>query len=93
MSNRTCAKLRNARQLVRENMDSEVFFESYMLSEKTTTRLDFIRKRMKNNIAQADPMWKVIVGEVRSCKLVIYVAVVELKAAHFTKNVNFIQGI
>lgn len=50
---------------MREDTDSEVFFQKYILSEETTARLESIRKIMKDNIAQANPLWKVIAGEVR----------------------------
>lgn len=66
MSDGTCAKKRDAnKKPMRENTDSEIFYEKYTLSEETATRLDSIRKRMKENIAQANPMWNMIAGEVR----------------------------
>lgn len=65
MSNETCATQCNTSELMLENTDSEVFFQKYTLSEETTARLESIRKMMEDNIAQANPMWKVIAGEVR----------------------------
>jgi len=50
---------------MRENTDSEAFFERYTLSEETMARLESIREMMKDNIAQANPMWKVIAKQVR----------------------------
>lgn len=61
---RTCAS-RNASEIMRENTDSEVFFQKYTISEETMARLESIREAMKDNIAQANPMWKVIAGQVR----------------------------
>ncbi|XP_011689012.1 PREDICTED: uncharacterized protein LOC105450729 [Wasmannia auropunctata] len=58
----TCAR-RNASEMMRENTDSEVFFQKYTLSEETMTRLESIREAMKDNIAQANPLWKVIAGQ------------------------------
>lgn len=66
MLNGTCAKLSNMREQLRENMDWEIFFEKYTLSEETVTKLESIKKRMQNQIAQANPTWKVIAGEVSS---------------------------
>ncbi|XP_032667984.1 uncharacterized protein LOC116842628 isoform X2 [Odontomachus brunneus] len=63
MLNGTCAKLSNMREQLRENMDWEIFFEKYTLSEETATRLESMKEKMQNNIAQANPMWKVITGE------------------------------
>ncbi|XP_072755231.1 uncharacterized protein [Anoplolepis gracilipes] len=63
MSNETCATQCNTSELMLENTDSEVFFQKYTLSEETTARLESIRKMMEDNIAQANPMWKVIAGE------------------------------
>lgn len=65
MSNETCARQCNISELMREDTDSEVFFQKYTLSEETTARLESIRDMMKDNIAQANPLWKVIAGEVR----------------------------
>lgn len=50
---------------MRENTDSEALFEKYTLSEETLARLESIREAMKDNIAQANPLWKVIAGQVR----------------------------
>ncbi|XP_012222075.1 uncharacterized protein [Linepithema humile] len=63
MSKKTCAKRYKASELLRENMDSEVFFEKYTLSEEATTKLESLREALKNDIAQANPLWKVIAGE------------------------------
>ncbi|CAL1687201.1 unnamed protein product [Lasius platythorax] len=63
MSNETCARQHNMSKLMREDTDSEIFFQKYTLSEETKTRLDSIREIMKDNIAQANPMWKVIAGK------------------------------
>ncbi|EFN80202.1 uncharacterized protein LOC105187075 [Harpegnathos saltator] len=63
MSNGTCAKWSDMRERLRENMDSEIFFEKYTLSEETAMRLKSIRIMMQDNIAQANPVWKVIAGE------------------------------
>ncbi|XP_019886077.2 uncharacterized protein LOC105275889 [Ooceraea biroi] len=63
MSNGTCAKQGDANKPMRENTDSEVFYQKYILSEETTTKLESIRRRMKENIAQANSTWKVIAGE------------------------------
>ncbi|XP_050466346.1 uncharacterized protein LOC126859273 [Cataglyphis hispanica] len=63
MSNETCARQCNISELMREDTDSEVFFQKYTLSEETTARLESIRDMMKDNIAQANPLWKVIARE------------------------------
>ncbi|XP_070166206.1 uncharacterized protein [Polyergus mexicanus] len=63
MSNETCARQCNMSELMREDTDSEVFFQKYILSEETIARLESIRKMMKDNIAQANSLWKVIAGE------------------------------
>ena len=65
MSNKTCAKQRNVSELLQEDTDSEAFFQKYTLSEGTTGRLESIKKIMKDDIARANPLWKVIAGEVR----------------------------
>lgn len=67
MSKETCAKLLGAKRLMRENIDSEIFFQKYILSEETKTRIESIKEKMKDNITQANPMWKTIAGEVRLC--------------------------
>ncbi|XP_014484733.1 PREDICTED: uncharacterized protein LOC106749598 [Dinoponera quadriceps] len=59
----TCAKWSNARKRLRENMDSEIFFEKYTLSEESIVRLESIRKTMQDNIARANPVWRAIAGE------------------------------
>ncbi|KYM96530.1 PREDICTED: uncharacterized protein LOC108779347 [Cyphomyrmex costatus] len=46
--------------MMRENTDSEAFFQKYTLSEETMARLESIREALKDNIAQANPMWKLI---------------------------------
>lgn len=61
----TCARRRSANKMMRENTDSEAFFEKYTLSEETMTRLESIREMMKDSMAQANPLWKVIAGQVR----------------------------
>lgn len=47
-------------------MDSEVFFQEYTISEETVARLESIRKALKDNIIRANPMWKLLAGEVRT---------------------------
>ncbi|XP_011872262.1 PREDICTED: uncharacterized protein LOC105564480 [Vollenhovia emeryi] len=49
--------------MMREDSDSEVLFQKYTLSEETAARLESIREAMKDNIAQANPMWKIIAGQ------------------------------
>lgn len=51
--------------MMRENTDSEAFYQKYTLSEETMARLESIREALKDNIAQANPMWKLIAEEVR----------------------------
>jgi len=51
--------------MMRENTDSEAFYQKYTLSEETMARLESIREALKDNIAQANPLWKVIAGQVR----------------------------
>ncbi|KYN27031.1 Uncharacterized protein C1orf43 like protein [Trachymyrmex cornetzi] len=46
--------------MMRENMDSEAFYQKYMLSEEIMAKLESIREALKDNIAQANPMWKLI---------------------------------
>jgi len=66
MPNGTCAKERDAeKEKMRENTDSELFYEKYVLSERTTMKLESIKKAMRENIARANPVWKMIAGEVR----------------------------
>lgn len=65
MSNEACARQCNVRELMREDANSEVFFQKYTLSEETVARLESIREMLKDDIAQANPLWKVIAGEVR----------------------------
>lgn len=48
---------------MQENTDSEAFFEKYTISERTMARLVSIKKALKDNIAQANPMWKLIAGQ------------------------------
>ncbi|XP_025072922.1 uncharacterized protein LOC105422324 isoform X2 [Pogonomyrmex barbatus] len=48
---------------MRENTDSEAFFEKYTLSEETMARLESIRETMKDKLAQANPLWEVIAGQ------------------------------
>lgn len=52
--------------MMRENMDSEALFEKYTLSEETLARLESIREALKDNIAQANPLWKIIGRQVRT---------------------------
>jgi len=52
-------------KMMRENTDSEAFYQKYTLSEETMARLESIREALKDNIAQANPLWKVIAGQVR----------------------------
>ncbi|XP_012536252.1 uncharacterized protein LOC105836627 [Monomorium pharaonis] len=54
---------RNASEMMRENTDSEAFFEKYTISERTMARLESIKEAMKDNIAQANPLWKLIAGQ------------------------------
>ncbi|GAB1862497.1 hypothetical protein CAJAP_03576 [Camponotus japonicus] len=63
MSNEACARQCNVRELMREDANSEVFFQKYTLSEETVARLESIREMLKDDIAQANPLWKVIAGE------------------------------
>jgi len=65
MPNETCAKQRDTKKEMRENTDSEIFYEKYILSERIAMKLESIKNMMKENIAQANPMWKMIAGEVR----------------------------
>ncbi|XP_018350331.1 PREDICTED: uncharacterized protein LOC108753336 [Trachymyrmex septentrionalis] len=46
--------------MMRENTDSEAFYQKYTLSEETMAKLESIREALKDNIAQANPMWKLI---------------------------------
>lgn len=50
---------------MREDMDSEALFEKYTISEETMAKLESIREALKDNIAQANPLWKVLAGQVR----------------------------
>lgn len=45
---------------MRENIDSEAFYQKYTLSEETMAKLESIREALKDNIVQANPMWKLI---------------------------------
>lgn len=65
MSNETCARQCNVRELMQEDVNSEILFQKYTLSEETAARLESIREMLKDDIAQANPLWKVIAGEVR----------------------------
>jgi len=66
MPNGTCAKQRDTKkEKMRENTDSELFYQKYVLSERTATKLESIKKTMRENIVQANPMWRMIAGEVR----------------------------
>ncbi|EGI66845.1 PREDICTED: uncharacterized protein LOC105144860 [Acromyrmex echinatior] len=46
--------------MMRENIDSEAFYQKYTLSEETMAKLESIREALKDNIVQANPMWKLI---------------------------------
>jgi len=46
--------------MMRESTDSEAFYQKYTLSEETMAKLESIRETLKDNIAQANPMWKLI---------------------------------
>lgn len=60
-----------ANQMMQENTDSEILFEKYTLSEETLARLGSIREAIKDNIAQANPLWKIIAGQVRIARAYI----------------------
>jgi len=55
--------------MMRENTDSDAFYQKYTLSEETMARLESIREALKDNIAQANPLWKVIAGQVRIARI------------------------
>lgn len=48
---------------MREDVNSKILFQKYTLSEETAARLESIREMLKDDIAQANPLWKVIAGE------------------------------
>ncbi|TGZ51523.1 uncharacterized protein [Temnothorax longispinosus] len=50
-------------KMMRENTDSEAFFQKYTISEEIMTRLESVREALKDDIAQANPMWKIIAGQ------------------------------